>query len=46
MKQALLASSLFAIVMRVDITFYVQFLIKFTTVTKAIPLQSHFTQVK
>ena len=46
MKQASLASSFFVIVVRVDVTLYVQFLIKFTTVTKANPLQSHFTLVK
>ena len=46
MKQASLVSSLFVIVVRVDVTLYVQFLIKFTTVTTANPLQSHFTLVK
>ena len=46
MKQPSLASSLFIVVVRVDVTLYVQFLIKFTTVTTANPLQSHFTLVK
>ena len=46
MKQALLASSLFAIVVCVNVTLYVQFLIKSTTVTTANPLQSDFTLVK
>ena len=46
MKQASLASLLFVIVVRVDVTPYVQFLITFTTVTTAKPLQSRFTLVK
>ena len=46
MKQASLAFSLFIVVVRVAVTLYVQFLIKFTTVTTANPLQSHFTLVK
>ena len=37
MKQAFLTFSLFVIVVRVDVTLYVQFLIKFTTVTTAKP---------
>ena len=45
-KQSSLASSLFVIVVRLDVSLYVQFLIKFTTVTTAKPLQSHFTLVK
>ena len=45
MKQASLASLLFVIVVRVDVTLHVQFLIKFTTVTTAKPLQSHVTLV-
>ena len=43
MKQASLASSLFVVVVRVDVTLNVQFLMKFTAVTTANPLQSHFT---
>ena len=46
MKQASLASLLSVIVVCVDISLYVQFLIKFETVTTAKPLQSHFTLVK
>ena len=46
MKQVSLASSLFVIAVRVDVTLYVQFLIKFTTVITAKPLQSHFTLVR
>ena len=40
------ASSLFVIVVRVGVTLYVQFLIKFTTITTANLLQSHFTLIK
>ena len=46
MEQAFLASSLFVIVVRVKVSLYVQFLIKFTTVTTVKPLQSHFALVK
>ena len=38
--------SLFVIVVGIDVTLNVQVLIKFTTITKANPLQSHFTLVK
>ena len=47
-KQAIciLASSLFLIVLRVDVTLYVQILINFVTVTIAKLLQLHFTLLK
>ena len=46
MKQATLVFSFFVMLVRVDVTLYIQILIKLTTVTTANALQSHFTLVK